>query len=54
MATDGIQQIDLSGTKVVAYSSAGDIASGQIIRYAEPGLTFDESLSDIQIGDAFS
>lgn len=54
MATDGIQEIDLSGTSVIAYSSIGDSAAGQIVRFADPGLTFDESLSDVTIGDAFS
>lgn len=54
MATDGIQEIDLSGTSVIAYSSIGDSAAGQIARFADPGLTFDESLSDVTIGDAFS
>lgn len=53
MATDGVQEIDLSGTSVIAYSSTGDSAAGQIIRLASQGLTFDESLSDATIGDAF-
>lgn len=54
MATDGIQEIDLSGTTVIAYSSVGDSAGGQIIRFSDPGLSFDESLSDITIGQAFT
>jgi hypothetical protein len=54
MATDGIQEIDLSGTDVIAYSSVADSAGGQIIRFSEAGLDFDESLSGITIGDAFT
>lgn len=54
MASDGIQEIDLSGTDVIAYSSVADSAAGQIIRFSGPGLTFDESLSDVTIGDAFT
>lgn len=50
MATDGITEFDLSGTDVIAYSSVGDSASGQLLRLsagplADPGIT---------IGDAFS
>ncbi len=54
MATDGIQETDLSGTDVIAYSSVGDSAGGQIIRFSNPGLSFDESLSDITVGQAFT
>ena len=54
MATDGVQEIDLSGTDVVAYSSVGDSAAGQILRFSGGGLGFDESLSDVTIGDAFT
>lgn len=54
MATDGIQEIDLSGTDVIAYSSVADSAAGQILRYADPGLSFEDSLSDVTIGDAFT
>lgn len=54
MATDGIQEIDLSGTNVIAYSSVGETASGQIIRYSDPDLSFDDSLSGITIGKAFT
>jgi hypothetical protein len=54
MATDGIQEIDLSGTDVIAYSSVGDSASGQFLRFSDPGLSFDDSLSDVTIGDAFT
>ena len=54
MATDGIQEIDLSGTDVIAYSSVADSASGQIIRFSGPGLSFEDSLSDLTIGDAFT
>ena len=41
MATDGIQEIDLSGTDVIAYSSVADLAGGQIVRFSDPGLGFD-------------
>lgn len=54
MATDGIQEIDLSGTNVIAYSSVGDSAGGQIIRFSNPGLPFDGSLSDVTVGAAFT
>ena len=54
MATDGIYEMDLSGTTVIDYSSVADSASGQIIRLSGPGLSFDESLSGITIGDAFT
>jgi hypothetical protein len=54
MATDGIQEIDLSGTDVIAYSSVADSAGGQIVRFSDPGLSFDESLSGVTIGDAFT
>jgi hypothetical protein len=54
MTTDGIQEIDLSGTNVIAYSSVADSAAGQIVRLSDPDLTFDESLSGVTIGDAFT
>jgi hypothetical protein len=54
MATDGIYEMDLSGTTVIDYSSVADSASGQIIRFSDPGLSFDDSLSGITIGDAFT
>ena len=54
MATDGIQEIDLSGTNVIAYSSVGESAGGQILRFSNPGLSFDESLSGVTIGEAFT
>ncbi len=54
MATDGIEEIDLSGTDVVAYSSVADSAGGQIIRFRNPALSFDQSLSGITIADAFT
>jgi hypothetical protein len=54
MATDGIYEMDLSGTTVIDYSSVADSASGQIIRFSDPGLPFDDSLSGITIGDAFT
>ena len=54
MATDGVYEIDLSGTTVIDYSSVADSASAQIIRFSDPGLDFDESLSGITIGNAFT
>lgn len=54
MATDGIQEIDLSGTDVVAYQSVGDSATGQILRYSTPGLSFEDSLSGVTVGSAFT
>lgn len=47
MATDGISQIDLSGTDVIAYSSVGDSAAAQLLRLS------DGTLSDTEIGDVF-
>ena len=37
MATDGVYEIDLSGTTVIDYSSVADSASAQIIRFSDPG-----------------
>jgi hypothetical protein len=54
MATDGVYEMDLSGTTVIDYSSVADSASAQIIRFRDPGLDFDESLSGITIGNAFT
>jgi hypothetical protein len=54
MATDGIVELDLSGTDVIAYSGVADSAAAQIIRFSDPGLSFDDSLSGIQIADAFT
>ncbi len=54
MATDGTLEVDLSGTGVVAYSNVADSASAQIIRFSDPDLTFDASLSGIEIGDVFA
>jgi Gram-negative porin len=48
MATDGIQEIDFSGTDVIAYSSVADSAGAQLLRQGD-GL-----LSDIAIGDVFT
>ncbi len=50
MATDGIAEIDLSGTDVIGYSGVGDSASAQIIRYSDPTLFFADNP---QIGQAF-
>ncbi|HMQ95350.1 MAG TPA: porin [Amaricoccus sp.] len=48
MATDGILEMDLSGTDVIAYSGVADSAAGQLIRES------DGTLSDIQIGDVYA
>ena len=50
MASDGIAEIDLSGTDVIGYSAVGDSASAQIIRYNDPTLLFADNP---QIGRAF-
>lgn len=47
MATDGILEVDLSGTDVIAYSSVADSAGAQLLRFS------DGTLSDIEIGDVF-
>jgi hypothetical protein len=51
MATDGIAEIDLSGTGVIAYSSVADSAAAQIIRYSDPDLFFADNP---QIGDVYA
>lgn len=48
MATDGITEIDLSGTGVIAYSSVADSAAGQLLRQS------DGTLSDIEIGSLYA
>ncbi len=48
MASDGSAEADLSRTGVIAYSSVGDSAGGQLFR-----LT-DGELSDITVGGAFT
>ncbi len=50
MATDGVAEVDLSGTGVIAYSGVADSASGQIIRYSDPALDF---ANNPRIGNAF-
>lgn len=47
MATDGIAEIDLSGTGVIAYSSVADTAGGQFFR------TDAGDLTDITVGSVF-
>jgi len=34
MANDGVAEVDLSGTSVIAYSSISDTAGGQFFRFA--------------------
>jgi len=48
MASDGIAEVDLSGTGVIAYVSVADTAGGQFFRQE------DGTLSDIDVGDVFS
>ncbi|WP_339949140.1 hypothetical protein [uncultured Albimonas sp.] len=50
MATDGITEIDFSETSVVAYSSVGASAGGQLFREDGNG----GALTDIRVGDAFA
>ncbi len=50
MATDGVTEIDLSGTGVIGYSNVADSARAQIIRYSDRSLSF---AGNPQIGDAF-
>lgn len=38
MSTDGIAEIDLSGTDVIAYASVGDSATAQLLTYDQPDL----------------
>jgi hypothetical protein len=42
MATDGITLIDFADTNVVAYSSVGDSAGGQFLRFTDPTRPIDE------------
>jgi hypothetical protein len=48
MASDGIAEIDLSGTTVVAYSSVSDPAGGNFFRFG------DGTLSEVTIGATLS
>ena len=48
MATDGISEIDLSGTKVTAYSAVSQSAGGQFLRQT------NGALSPLTIGDVFN
>lgn len=48
MATDGIAEIDLSGTKVTAYSAVSQSAGGQFLRLS------NGTLSTLIIGDVFN
>ncbi len=52
MATDGILEVDLSGTDVIAYSGVADSAGAQILRFSDPALAND--FSGPQIGDVFA
>lgn len=49
MASDETAEVDLSGTKVVGYSSVNDLAGGQFFAYSR-----DKGLSAITVTDAFS
>jgi hypothetical protein len=52
MATDGVAEIDLSGTDVVAYASVADSAAGQLLRLG--GVPSEESLPGVQVGDVYT
>jgi hypothetical protein len=52
MATDGILEIDRSGTDIIAYSGVADSAGAQIIRFSDPALA--EDLSGPQVFDVFA
>lgn len=43
MATNGITLIDFSGTNVIAYSSVGDSAGGQFLRFTDPARPIGEA-----------
>ena len=43
MATDGITLIDFSATNVIAYSSVGDSAGGQYLRFTDPSLPIEDA-----------
>jgi Gram-negative porin len=47
-------EADLSGTKVIGYSEIEDSAGGQLFRFSDPQLSFDDSISEITVSDAFS
>ncbi len=49
MASDGTAEKDLSGTGVIAYSSVGDSAGGQLFSFGGA-----QGLSNVKIGDAFA
>jgi hypothetical protein len=48
MASNNTAEVDLSGTRVISYSSVSDSAAAQLLRQS------DGSLSDITIADAFT
>jgi hypothetical protein len=50
MATDGVTNLDLSGTTVIGYSSVGDSASGQFLRFSDPERPIEEAP---QVGQVF-
>ncbi len=50
MATDGVTNLDLSGTTVVGYSSVGDAASGQFLRFRDRDLPIEDGP---QVGQVF-
>ena len=50
MATDGILEIDLSGTDVIAYSGVADSAAAQILRLSDGTL----DPNGLEIGDVFA
>jgi hypothetical protein len=52
MATDGIAELDLSGTGVIGYSSVADSAAAQLLRYTDPD--FDDGQFGPEIGEVFA
>ena len=48
MASDGIAEVDFSGTGVIAYSSVADTAAGSLFGLADGGL------SDVTVGSAYT
>jgi hypothetical protein len=52
MATDGIAELDLSGTMVIGYSEIEDTASAQLLRYSDPDL--EAGRFGPAVGDAFA
>jgi hypothetical protein len=48
MASDGVAEVDKSGTSIISYSSIADTAGGYFFRFANGGL------SNVKVGNAYS